>query len=225
MLVFMNTSQPLHLSDILTKAFTQTKQNFVAFLPLILIVLVAVNYTATSYLAELDLTSEAGLAQLQSKANMVTIISLLLTPIEVGFMLMGVKAARGLSLKPTDIIAILPDSAKIVILAIISFILVQAGMMLLILPGLFLLVMLSMAQPLMCDYRLPMIEAIKRSAKGCYQHTGLVIQMYLILFILIVLSFFTFGIGLIFTIPFYVNAKGILYCQLYDTQPITELNE
>jgi uncharacterized membrane protein len=214
----MTASANLSLSTILKSAFEQTKKNFVAFIPLILLVLLVVNLAAVKYLGDIDLSDKASLAQLQQKANIVTIVSLLFTPIEIGFMLMGVKAARGLSIKSTDIFNIFPDSAKIVILAIISFVFVQIGMALFILPGLFLLIMVSMAQPLMCDYRLSMVDSVKKSIKTCYKHAGLAIQLYVILFVLILLSFFTYGIALIFTIPFYVNAKGLLYCALFDNK-------
>lgn len=214
----MTASANLSLSTLLKSAFEQTKKNFVAFIPLIVLVLLTVNIAAIKYLGDIDLSDEASLVQLREKANIVTIVTLLFTPIEIGFMLMGVKAARGLSIKSTDIFAIFPDSAKIVILAIISFIFVQLGMVLFVFPGIFLLMMISMAQPLMCDYRLTMVEAVKKSMKTCYQHAGLVIQLYIILFTLILLSFFTYGLALIFTIPFYVNAKGLLYCALFDHQ-------
>jgi len=214
----MTSSASLSLSLILQSAFNQTKKNFIAFLPLIVIVLLAVNVAVVKFVGDIDLSDEASLIVLQEKANMVTIISLLFTPIEIGFMLMGVKASRGLSIKSTDIFAILPDSAKIVILAIIAFIFVQIGMALFVLPGIFLLMMVSMAQPLMCDFRLSMIDSVKKSITTCYKHVGLVIQLYVILFTLILLSFFTYGIALIFTIPFYVNAKGILYCALFDNK-------
>ena len=214
----MNSSPSISLSNIFKQAFEQTKSNFIAFLPLIVTIILIATYAANTYIGEIDLSDETALAALQQKANMVALISVLLTPVEIGFMLMGVKASRGLALKATDILAIIPASPKIIILAILSFVVVQLGMALLILPGLFLLAMLSMAQPLMVDYRLPMTEAVKQSVKKCYEHAGIVIQMYTILFILIVASFFTFGIALILTIPFYVNAKGILYCELFDKQ-------
>lgn len=131
---------------------------------------------------------------------------------------MGVKASRGLGVRTIDILAIFPDSAKIVILAFILSVLVQIGFSFLILPGIFLLMVTSMAQPLMCDYRLSMIEAVKRSCKVCYKNIGIIIPFYLVLSLLILASFFTFGIALILTIPFYLNAKGVLYCHLFDNK-------
>ncbi|MCG7531570.1 hypothetical protein MHM98_09485 [Psychrobium sp. MM17-31] len=214
----MSQQSTIKLSEIFSQAFKQTKSNFIAFLPLIVAIIVIATYAANTYIGDIDLTDPAALEALQHKANMVTLVSVLLTPIEIGFMLMGVKASRGLTLNTSDIFKILPDAPKIIILAIISFIFVQIGMALLILPGLFLLAMISMAQPLMVDYRLPMLEAVKQSMKKCYEHAGLVLQMYTFLFILIIASFFTFGIALILTIPFYVNAKGILYCHFFDKE-------
>lgn len=221
----MKSNAPLSLNAIFSQAFSLTKSNFFAFMPLILGILVIASFAANHYIGVIDIHSEAGILKLQQKANVLIIVSIILTPIEIGFMLMGVKAARGLPLRSSDILAILPDSPKIIILGAISYVFTQLGMALFIIPGLFLLAMISMAQPLMVDYRLSMVEAVKRSMLTCYQHAGLVIQMFTLLFILILLSFFTFGIALLLTIPFYVNAKGILYCQLFDNEPTAQSQE
>ena len=215
----MNSSPSISLSNIFKQAFEQTKTNLNAFLPLLLTLLLIVVYAANTYIGEIDLSDEAAFGEFQHKANIAGLIGLVLTPIEIGFMLMGVKASRGLTLRTIDIFAIIPDSPKIIILALLSFVVIQLGLALLVLPGLFLMAMLSMAQPLMVDYRLTMIEAVKRSVRKCYYHAGLVVQMYAVLIIIIIVtSIFTYGIALLLTIPFYVNAKGILYCELFDKQ-------
>ena len=221
----MNQPTSEILTSVFKKAFSQTKGNVFKFLPILIIVLLGVNYLVLQIFSDID--TEALLLDMQSNPNalepfqntvyLFALISLLLTPIEVGLMLMGVKASRGLTIRSTDIFAIFSDSAKIVILAFVLSVFTQIGFSLLILPGIFLLMMTSMAQPLMCDYRLSMVEAVKRSFKICYQHIGLVIPFYLVLCLLIIASFFTFGIALIVTIPFYLNAKGVLYCHLFDT--------
>ncbi len=214
----MINSSPLTLSSIFKQAFELTKGNFLAFLPILVLILLAFNLFSIQYLSDINFEEPDFLLHLQDKTYLITIITLLATPIEVGLMLMGVRAARGFSIKSTNLFAIFPDSARIVILALFAFVAVQIGMALFILPGLFLLMMTSMAQPLMCDFRLSMVEAVKRSCIICYENFGLVINFYMILFAIIIASFFTFGIALIFTIPFYLNAKGVLYCQLFDKQ-------
>jgi len=212
------------LTTVFKTAFTQTKGNFFKFLPILIIVLFSVNYLVLQIFSDIDFdalmldmqTNPDALEPFQEKIYLFALISLLTTPIEIGLMLMGVKASRGLNVRSIDILAIFPDSAKIVILAFIMSVLVQIGFSFLVLPGIFLLMMTSMTQPLMCDYRLSMIEAVKRSFKVCYKNIGIIIPFYLVLFLLILASFFTFGLALIFTIPFYLNAKGVLYCHLFD---------
>lgn len=213
------------LTSIFKTAFAQTKGNFFKFLPILIIVLFVVNYLALQIFSDIDFNTldlennPNALEGFQNEIYLLALISLLTTPIEVGLMLMGVKASRGLVIRSTDILAIFSDSAKVVILAFILSIFVQIGFSFLILPGIFLLMMTSMAQLLMCDYRLSMVESVKRSFKISYQHIGIIIPFYLVLCLLIIASFFTFGIALIFTIPFYLNAKGVLYCHLFDKTP------
>lgn len=212
----MLESSPLTLSFIFKSAFNLTKKNFLAYLPILVLILLAFNFFSMQYLSDINFEDPDLLLHLQDKTYLITVITLLATPIEIGLMLMGVRAARGFTIKSTNLMAIFPDSARIVILALFAFVAVQIGMALFIIPGLFILMMTSMAQPLMCDFRLSMIEAVRRSFKVCYSNLGLVINFYIILFAIIVASFFTFGIALIVTIPFYLNAKGVLYCQLFD---------
>jgi len=220
----MTQPAPNILTTIFKTAFTQTKGNFLKFLPILIIVLFGVNYLILQIFSDIDLNAllldmennPDALEPFQDKIYLFALVSLLTTPIEVGLMLMGVKASRGLSIRSSDIFAIFPDSAKIVILAFVLSVLVQIGFSFFILPGIFLLMMTSMAQSLMCDYRLSMIEAVKRSFKVCYKHLGIVVPFYLVLCILIIASFLTFGLALILTIPFYLNAKGVLYCHLFD---------
>jgi len=212
----MIESSPLSVSVIFKEAFKQTKGNFIVFLPILILLFLAINLFFTKYLTDIDFSSPEALNQFQGHTYLITIVTLLATPIEVGLMLMGVRASRGFKIKTTNILAIFSDSARIVILGLFAFVAVQIGMTLLILPGIFILMMTSMAQPLMCDFRLTMIEAVKRSWMTCYKELPFIISFYLALFAIIVASFFTYGLALIFTIPFYMNAKGILYCQLYD---------
>jgi len=197
-------------------AFNLTKKNFLAYLP-ILIISVLLIYLANDLLIGLlqARSPDASMLDLLTKSS--AVIGLLLTPLEIGLMLMGLKAARGEDIKASDIMMVLPHSAKVIVLAMLTMALVQLGFMLLILPGLFLMVILSMAPMLMCERKLNMLAALKCSAQVLSKQWFILFVIYMMLFILIILSLLTQGIALIVTLPFYVNVKGVIYCQLFDT--------
>lgn len=144
------------------------------------------------------------------------IIGLLFSPIEVAIMMLGVKVARNQPIRLINLFDYLAKSPMIILVAIITSAAVQLGM-LVILPGVFLIVSLSMAQLLLCDKNYSMIKAITESVRVVTRHWFSCLAVYLMLIGLILLSFATMGIALLVTIPLYVCIKGLMYQLLFPT--------
>ncbi|NRA72716.1 MAG: hypothetical protein HRU24_17045 [Gammaproteobacteria bacterium] len=142
------------------------------------------------------------------------IVGLLIAPIEVGFMMLGVKAAQGKTLTFSDLFRYLSKTPMIILLAIIINGLVQLGLYLL-LPGIFLMVSLSMAQLLLCDKNYSMIKALTESTRVVMKHWFSCLSVYMLLIGLILLSFLTMGVALVITVPLYLCVKGLLYQVLF----------
>jgi len=212
-------TQPTRLSAlaILKDGIKLTKTNFLVYLPLIALSMLVIYFANQALMEWLQARSpEASLLDIITKSS--AVIGLLLTPIKVGLMLMGLSAARGETIKFSDIKFIAPQSAKLIVLAMVIMLLVQIGFMLLILPGIFLMVVLSMAPMLMCDRNISMFRAVKLSAQTLSKQWFMLLLVYIWLIIAILLSFYTMGVALIITLPFYMNVKGLLYQQLFDMQ-------
>lgn len=215
----MTQHQKIVPLSVLKEGITLTKTNFLVYLPLLALAMLCIygaNEALMSYF--LQQNPEATTLDLITKSS--AIIGLLLSPLEVGIMLMGLSAARGEKIKVSDIRYILPYSAKIIILAMLTMLLVQVGFMLLILPGLFLMVVLSMAPMLMCDKKQSMFVALKTSAQTLSKQWFMIFLVYIWLIVAIFLSFYTMGVALILTLPFYVNVKGIMYYRLFDSETV-----
>jgi len=202
---------------ILKDGLRLTKANFLTYLPLLLIITVLV-YAGNEGLTSLMLERNPEATLLDQLTMTSLIFGLLLSPVEVGLMLIGLSAARGERIKIADLRHILPHSAKIIVITIITMALVQAGFMLLFFPGIFLTVVLSMAPMLMCDKKLSMVQALKMSAQAASKQWFMLFLVYLWLVVAILLSFYTMGFALIFTLPLYLNVKGLLYQQLFDSK-------
>lgn len=204
----------------LTQGVQLTKQNFLAFLPLLVIALAGI-FLVNSVLMDVLLQQNPDATMIDLLTKTSAVLGLIIAPVEVGIMLMGLSAARGEKIKFSDIKYILPYSPKIIILAIITMFLVQLGLLLFVIPGLFLMVVLSMAPMIMCDQKLGMIESLKISAQTLSKHWFSLFIVYIWLIIAIILSFYTMGIALILTLPLYVNVKGLMYRQLFDKKEST----
>jgi|GEM_PF-1843618 len=143
------------------------------------------------------------------------LIGLLFSPIEVALMMLGVKAARNQRVTLANIFDHLAKTPVIIMITIISTAAIQLGMILVI-PGIFLLVALSMAQLLVCDKNYSMVQAIKLSVQIITKHWFECFTVYLLLITLIILSFIAMGVPLLVSIPLYLCVKGKMYLRLFD---------
>jgi len=83
---------------------------------------------------------------------------------------------------------------------------------------------LSLAIPLVIKDHLSPIKAMRISLTVVFRRLFTFLSIYAVLSILFILSLFTLGIGLIWTIPLFYNAKGIIYREIFgiETHVITK---
>jgi|SRR5690554_1854932 len=83
---------------------------------------------------------------------------------------------------------------------------------------------LSLAIPLVIKDHLSPIKAMRISLTVVFRRLFTFLSIYAALSILFILSLFTLGIGLIWTIPLFYNAKGIIYREIFgiETHVITK---
>lgn len=189
------------------------RANYRVFIPAVIAafaIVYGIHVQLISYLSERSpQTSEFDLI-LQSSA----VIGLLFSPLEVALMMLGVKAARGEKITFGNLLDHLSKTPVIILITIISTAAIQIGMML-VLPGIFLIVALSMAPLLVCDKNYSIFRAIKESVQIVTKHWFQCFSIYLLLITLIILSFIAMGIPLLVTIPLYLCVKGEMYLRLF----------
>jgi len=201
--------------EILKDGLKLTKNNFLTYFPLIAVLAVVV-FIASNSIEQSLLEQDPETPLLDTLTLTSVIASILLSPLEIGLMLLGLSAARKETIILSDLRHILPYTIRIFAITIITMVVVQAGFMLLFVPGLILSLLLSMAPMLMCDKQLTIGSALKLSANVISKQWFGLLLVYIWLIVMIFLSFYTMGIALVFTIPLYMNVKGLLYRQLFD---------
>jgi hypothetical protein len=138
----------------------------------------------------------------------------LVWPLQVGLVMLGVRRAAGAETKASMMGAYMDQIPRITGLMILQFLLVALGLVLLVIPGIYLAVSYVLAIPLMLDRRMGIWEALETSRKvigTCWFKTfGLLLTFIPITLLVIV----TLGIGIIWIAPMLMLIIGVLYQRL-----------
>lgn len=162
------------------------------------------------------------------------LVTLVISPFVAGVEMMGVFHAVGLKTEPKLVFSFLSKGALIAICALLSSTLSSLGFNLLLLPGVFLLVTLSLTVPLVVEKNIMPLKAIILSVKALRFQFFKILAVYGILFMLLILSAFPLlvlfqsgfdvvGVAFLvfsftYLIPLFYNTKGILYREIFGVQ-------
>ena len=113
-------------------------------------------------------------------------------------------------------------TVPLVITAIISMVLIYLGMILLIIPGLYLAIAYMLAIPLVVERGLSPWQALEASRKAISQHWFKVFGLFLLLGLITGISAIPLGIGLVWTIPLFTIAIGVLYRTIFGVLPVPQ---
>lgn len=177
---------------------------------------------------------EAALADMKAQYIINIIVTLVISPFIAGVEMMGVSHAVGIKTKPKMIFSFLNKGAIIAICALLSSTLSSLGFNLLILPGIFLLVTLSLTTPLVVEKNIMPIKAIIICVKALRFQFFKLLAIYGILSMGLLLSVFPIlllldtgleivGVAfLLFSLtyltPLFYNTKGILYRDIFGVK-------
>lgn len=143
-----------------------------------------------------------------------------LNPISAGIMLIGVSRASGEEVRPRQIFDYYDKVWPLMLAYIVMVVLVLAGLVLLVIPGIYLSVAYFFALPLVADKGLSFWQALETSRKAVTKHW---FRMFGLMWLLVILNglaaVLTLGIGLIWTLPWSICAMGVVYRQLFESAP------
>ena len=151
---------------------------------------------------------------------MLMIQIIVMPPLFAAIHVMGMRHAIGQKTQVSDLFAFIKQPLPFILIALLTQVATQlsAGL----LPGItslvvivFISVALSMAIPLAAEYRLPALQAIRCSFIAVLKRSGAFFSVYIIFFVLFLLSLLTFGLGLILVVPFFYNVKGVMYREVF----------
>ena len=170
----------------------------------------------------------------QASAMTNIIVTLVVYPFLVGIEMMGIFHAVGIKTQPKLVMAFLRRGSWVAITALITSTLVALGLNLLVLPGIFLIVSLSLVLPLVVEKRLSPLKAIVIGIQTTRFQWFKLFAIYGTLFFALILltlpiiltaksSVAVLGVacfifGMTYLAPWFYNVKGILYREIYGMQ-------
>ena len=153
------------------------------------------------------------------------IISMLITsaayPFMAGIYMVGIRRAAN---QPVTFDLIFSQFGKflpLLILAMLMTLLMILGYLLLIIPGIYLSVAYGLAIPLMAERNLSPWQAMETSRKAIHQHWFKIFGLYIVLGVILLVSVIPVGIGLIWSLPLFILAFGVLYRTIFGVLPAT----
>lgn len=140
---------------------------------------------------------------------------LVVAPLQTGLYMMGVNAARNQRVRVFDLFAYLPLTIVLALTHLITIILTQLGTVLFIIPGIYMVVASTFALTLVADRKLTAISAIILSCRVVNRYFWQMLSVLVIFLVLILISILTLGFGLIWVMPLYFCAIGVLYEDMF----------
>ncbi len=144
----------------------------------------------------------------------------LLYPVLAGIVLLGIHRAVGADIHATSVFSHYRKIIPLTILTIVSGFLIMLGMMLLIIPGIYLAVGYMMAMALVIDRDMGVWEALESSRKAISKHWFKVFFLYFLLWLLIIVSAVPVLLGLIWTLPLASILHGVLYKHMFGVASV-----
>lgn len=145
----------------------------------------------------------------------------LTAPIITGLILLSARLSAGGQGQFSQLFQYIPSVLVLAIGQLLISMLVQLGLWLLLLPGIYLFVASSFTLPLIADKKLSIVTALILSCRVVNKYLLGFAGLFAVFILLAVLVVFTLGVALLWVMPLYYAALGLLYQDLFaqDGQP------
>ena len=141
-----------------------------------------------------------------------------LVPIMLGINMLSILHVRAKELRISSIFDYFIIVWPLVFASLAMYIMIGVGIMLLIIPGIYLVIAYRFTLPLIADKNMGIWDAMELSRKSVTKRWFKFFGLDVSLLILILISAIPFGIGLIWTIPLSFIANGLLYHHIFDDE-------
>ncbi|MCY7293877.1 hypothetical protein [Alteromonas sp. a30] len=145
-------------------------------------------------------------------------LTVLLAPFFAALEMTGISNSIRAISRPSFIFHFVPKTLILSVASLLVGFVVQIGFAFLILPGIYLLMASSFTIPLILDKGFTPVRALVTSISVVNRRLLEFMKVFGFFALLGVICAMTFGIALIWTLPFYYNVKGVLYRDIFGVQ-------
>ena len=140
-----------------------------------------------------------------------------LMPIMAGIIMMAIQQYRGETVDFKSVFNYFHITGKLALAGVIIYVFTVIGIMLLVLPGIYVSVAYAFTIPLIVDKNMDVWEAMELSRKTVTKHWFKVAGLMGLLSIIVFISAIPLGIGLVWTIPLmFVTLYGLAYPVMFE---------
>lgn len=143
------------------------------------------------------------------------LINLITLPIGVGLFMLGLRASVGAPTEATSIFSYFNRAFSLLLTVILMYLMIMIGLVLLVLPGIYLMVAYFMAMPLVVEKGLSPWQALEVSRKAITHKWFSVVGLMILMMIIMMVSIIPLGIPMIWTMPMFMIVYGIMYRNMF----------
>lgn len=203
----------INVKQLLSDAATLTKTNFSALLQgsvVLFLTFVVIGLISQPYIT----VNSDGTYVFENQSIIEIVAICIVAPLITGLYMMGVMNARSQKTSVFTVFSFFPVVFLLALTQLVNSILVQLGLVLLIIPGLYFYLASTFSLMLVADRKLTPISAIILSCKVFNAYWSQIAAVYGVLFLLFLTAPLTLGFSLIWVLPFYFSVIGLLYQEL-----------
>ncbi len=143
------------------------------------------------------------------------VMNLVLMPVVMGIMILGIRRSADVTIQAGSVMGHYSSMWRLFLTMLRVYLMVLIGLLLLILPGIYLMVAYYMAMPLVVEKGLSPWEAMEISRKTITKRWFTMFFFTIVVTLLILVSAIPLGIGLIWTLPMAMIAYGVVYRNMF----------
>lgn len=143
------------------------------------------------------------------------VMNLVLMPVVMGIMILGIRRSADVPIAAGSIVGHYSSMWRLFLTMLLMYIMVLIGLLLLIIPGIYLMVSYYMAMPLVVEKGMGPWEALETSRKTISKRWFTMFFFTIVVSLLILISAIPLGIGLIWTLPMAMIAYGVVYRNMF----------
>lgn len=146
------------------------------------------------------------------------VLNLVLMPIVVGIFILGIKRSVDAPMESTSVFDYFNKAASLFLTMFLVYLMVFIGLLLLVLPGIYLAIAYFYSMPLVVEKDLRPWQAMEVSRKAIGKRWFSFFLLSIVISLIVFISAIPLGIGMIWTIPMSFVCYGLLYRNMFGVE-------